>query len=131
MRSSMIWRNRPLRVLQHSLRTLGRSEDGPVDAAALEDADVLQQGAVRREQLIGVSLHRVHTAQLLIAAQPGTAAPRQLRSAAAGGDARPAIRSRTGRPRAEHSGQGRRAAVDAAAQDEEYESGQRATPSRI
>ena len=32
----------------------GRIEDGPVDASALEDADVLEHGTVRGEQLIGV-----------------------------------------------------------------------------
>ena len=43
----------------------GRIEDGPVDASALEDADVLEHGAVRGEQLIGVSLNGIHTAQFL------------------------------------------------------------------
>ena len=41
----------------------GRIEDGAVDAAPLEDADVLQIHAVRGEKLVGVHLHGVHAAQ--------------------------------------------------------------------
>ena len=104
----------------------GRIEDGPVNAAALEDADVLQQDAVRREQLVGVGLHRVHTAQLLDGRPAGHHSARgscgllqpQRRKAGDEGGGQ-------GRPHAEHGGQGRRAAVDAAAHDEEYESGQK------
>ena len=43
----------------------GRIQDGAVDAAALEDADILQRYAVGGKQVIGVQLNGVDAAQLL------------------------------------------------------------------
>ena len=43
----------------------GRVQDGAVDTAALEDADILQQCAVGGEQVVGVHLQGVDAAQLL------------------------------------------------------------------
>lgn len=63
----------------------GRIEDGPVDASALEDADVLEHGAVRGEQLIGVSLNGIHTAQFLDRRPAGDHRTRQRQTAAAAG----------------------------------------------
>ena len=103
----------------------GRIEDGPVDASALEDADVLEHGTVRGEQLIGVSLNGIHTAQFLDGRPAGDhrtrgsgslLQPQGCKTCDEGGGQR--------RTHAEHSGQRRSAAVEAAAKDAEDQTGQ-------
>ena len=103
----------------------GRIEDGPVDASALEDADVLEHSAVRGEQLIGISLNGIHTAQFLDRRPAGDhrtrgsgslLQPQGCKACDEGGGQR--------RTHAEHSGQRRSAAVEAAAKDAEDQTGQ-------
>ena len=48
-------------LVQHA----GRVQDGAVDAAALEDADILQLCAVGGEQVVCIDLQRINAAQLL------------------------------------------------------------------
>lgn len=55
----------PAQGLAALVQDAGRVEDGPVDPAALEDADVFEAHAVGGEELVGVHLHSVHATQLL------------------------------------------------------------------
>ena len=100
----------------------GRIEDGTVDAAALEDADVLQIHAVGGKELVGIHLHGVHTAQLLNgspAGHHGTGGGGGLLQAQ-----RSDARNQGGGQRcthAEHGGQGCGHAVGPAAKQQEHQ----------
>ena len=100
----------------------GRIEDGTVDAAALEDADVLQVHAVGGKELVGIHLHGVHTAQLLNgspAGHHGTGGGCGLLQAQ-----RSDARNQGGGQRcthAEHGGQGCGHAVGPAAKQQEHQ----------
>ena len=98
----------------------GRVEDGAVDAAALEDADVLQRHAVGRKEVVGVHLHGVHAAQLLNGGPAGHHSPCRCRRALQpqGGQPRHQ-RGGEGRAHAEHRRQGCSAAADPAAKQQE------------
>ena len=99
-----------------------RIEDGTVDAAALEDADVLQIHAVGGKELVGIHLHGVHTAQLLNgspAGHHGTGGGCGLLQAQ-----RSDARNQGGGQRcthAEHGGQGCGHAVGPAAKQQEHQ----------
>ena len=100
----------------------GRIEDGAVDAAPLEDADVLQIHAVRSEKLVGVHLHGVHAAQFFDRGPAGND-----RTGSGGALLQPQG-GQTGHQRggergthAEHGGHGRSHAVEPAAEQQEHQ----------
>ena len=103
----------------------GRVENGPVDAAALEDADVFQHGAVRRKEFVRVHLHGVHAAQLFhrCPARDDSTCRRSGPLQPQGGHTCHQCGGE-GRAHAEYGGQGRRAAADAAAKQQEHQPGQ-------
>ncbi len=82
----------PLQGAAALVEHAGRVQDGAVDAAALEDADILQHRAVGGKQVVGIHLKGVDAAQLLNGRPAGHHGPHAPAARCSRSEAMPAMR---------------------------------------